>query len=191
MKVKDLLEKTYLITISASVICLLLGILLLIETKSSLLVISIFIGTVLLFVGCSMIYRYFHDGVIRYLFGYSLLYALLDIVMGTFMLINPDSIILLIAIFSGVTLMLEFISKVQLGMLLKDVEISGWIYEIIVGILLLVVAILVILDPITGTLALTKLVAILIIISSIINIIDTISLKYRVKDLHKSIKNIF
>ena len=87
--------------------------------------------------------------------------------------------------------MLEFISKVQLGMLLKDVEISGWIYEIIVGILLLVVAILVILDPITGTLALTKLVAILIIISSIINIIDTISLKYRVKDLHKSIKNIF
>lgn len=190
MSIQDLFKKTYLLTITSSIVCLLLGVLLLLKTTITLSAIAVVLGIVLILIGFSMVFRYFSDGAMRYLFGYSLLYAILDIVMGFIMISSPDSIILLIAVFTSVTLMIEFISKIQLGMILKNVEINNWIYEVIIGILLLFAAIILISNPIRGTLTLTKVMGLLIIATSIVNICDCICLKIRLKDIKKQIKDI-
>lgn len=190
LSIQDLFKKTYLLTITSSIVCLLLGVLLLLKTTITLSAIAVVLGIVLILIGFSMVFRYFSDGAMRYLFGYSLLYAILDIVMGFIMISSPDSIILLIAVFTSVTLMIEFISKIQLGMILKNVEINNWIYEVIIGILLLFAAIILISNPIRGTLTLTKVMGLLIIATSIVNICDCICLKIRLKDIKKQIKDI-
>lgn len=191
MNIQSFFKKTYFLTISSSIICTILGLLLILYTSESLSTISIFLGVVLIFIGFSMIYRYFSDGVIRYLFGFSLIYALLDIILGFIMINKPDSIVLLIALFVAFTLIIEFISKMQLGMILKKFNVDNWLYEIIIGILLLLASILLISSPVRGTLALTKIMGILIISSSIINVIDCLVLKSKLNNIKRKVKDLF
>src|SRR5574344_1327695 len=115
MNIQILFKKTYFLTVISSFMCLLLGILLLFKTTITLDIMAILLAFTLILVGCSMIYRYLSDGILKYFFCYSLLYAILDIVVGIMIVANPDCVILMISVLASITLMIEFISKIQLG----------------------------------------------------------------------------
>lgn len=191
MKVKDLFKKTQIFTMCLSIMCFLIGILLFFKTLVTISFLSILFGIILILVGISMIYRYFEDGVIRLFYGYSLLYSVLSIMMGLIILFNQEFVIYLISIFAAITLLIEFISKVQTSVILRKIKIDNWKYEAVLSLLFFAMAVMIIINPVSSILSLSKVVGSILIVFSIINIVDMFVLKTRIKNVKKSLKEVF
>ena len=189
MKVKDLFKKTQIFTMCLSIMCFLIGIFF--KTLVTISFLSILFGIILILVGISMIYRYFEDGVIRLFYGYSLLYSVLSIMMGLIILFNQESVIYLISIFAAITLLIEFISKVQTSVILRKIKIDNWKYEAVLSLLFFAMAVMIIINPVSSILSLSKVVGSILIVFSIINIVDMFVLKTRIKNVKKSLKEVF
>lgn len=191
MKTKELFDKTFRITLISSIICFIFGLLVFMETDLAIETVSIMLGVILIALSIYIVVRYFLDGALRYFFGYSLLYGLLDFIVGIIMIINPNIISIVIAIFITINLLVEFITKIQVALLFRKYNIEGWIFQIILSILLFICAIIIIINPVEGMLAVTKVIASIIMLTSILNIIDCFIIRRKVRDLKKSLKEIF
>lgn|SRR5574344_125887 len=191
MKINELVKRAYLLTIGSSVICFLLGLLVFLESDIAVKAIAIILGVLLTVVGIVIMIRYFSDGAMRYLFGYSLLYALLDIIAGILMMVNPSVMYVIITVYVTVSLLLETITTIQIGLLFKKYDVNGWLFQFVLAVALAACAIVIIVNPIQGTLVITKLVAGIMMISAILNIVDCIIVAGKAKNFKKEIKDIF
>lgn len=191
MGTRDLIKRTYWLTIGSSLLCFILGLLVFLEADIAVKTVAVILGVLLVIIGVAIIIRYFSDGAMRYLFGYSLLYALLDVIAGLTMIINPSIMMIIIAIFVTISLLIEFITKIQVGLLFKQYGVSGWFAQLLLGFLLLICAIVIIMNPVDGTLVITKVVATIIMVASLLNLVDCLVIKEKAKDLKKSLKDIF
>lgn len=191
MKMKDILKRAYSITILSSIICFLFGFLIFLNTTVVLSSIAFVVGIILIILGCALIVEYFKDGALRFVYGYSLLYAILDIIAGIIMIKEPSLIYIIISVFVAINLIIEFMAKVQIGMVFKESKVNGWLFQMILAVVLLLCAIIVLINPMDSAQIITKVVSAIIMISSILNVVDCVIIKERATELKKSVKDFF
>lgn len=190
MRIGELFKKAYNMTFASSIICFFLGLLIFARADLAVKMVSIVFGIVFIILGIIVIINYFDDGALRLLFGYSVLYGVVDIIAGIAMLINPKIIYIIISLFVAVNLLIEFVSKMQMSLIMKKYEIDGWFFQIIISIVLLLCAIIVIINPAQGTIVIARVVAGIIMIVSVLNLVDCLIIKDKIKNLKKTIKDI-
>lgn len=166
--------------ISAS-LTIIIGIVLAFLPNISNKVVGIITGVVFLMSGMNAIYKYFHrDG--AKLYSLNLIFGVLYAILGVVIILYPFTVVEFITACLGIYLIINGLSKINYGVWLKRGNEDAWLITVVTGILVAVIGVLVITNPF-AELTITRLSGIFLVISGILDLMDTILFKQRSKEI--------
>lgn len=167
--------------ITAGITALIGLILLILPASKGDNVIGIMAGCAFLISGASAIYKYFYrDG--AKLYSLNLIFGILYVLLGLAIIIFPHLVVNFVTICLGIYLIVSGAMKISYGFWLRKGEEDSWLITLVTGIMLIVLGILVIYNPFVK-LAIPKLTGAFLLITSALDINDTVLLKKRAKKI--------
>ena len=185
-----MLKKVFNISIISSLLLFLFGLVLAVNAEGFIKSITVAIGVVLLLIGVFPVidyFRYRKDGLGA---SVGLISGIFSIVCGLMLLINEDLLMILIPVFIGVWMIINGINKIQVSFEIKDLGEKSWIITFIYSILIMVLGGYFIVNPISGATTVTSFIGIILCIYAVLDIIDCIIIKVKVKNFKKELEKI-
>ena len=185
-----MLKKVFNISIISSLLLFLFGLVLAVNAEGFIKSITVAIGVVLLLIGVFPVidyFRYRKDGLGA---SVGLISGIFSIVCGLMLLINEDLLMILIPVFIGVWMIINGINKIQVSFEIKDLGEKSWIITFIYSILIMVLGGYFIVNPISGATTVTSFIGIVLCIYAVLDIIDCIIIKVKVKSFKKELDKI-
>lgn len=191
MKLNELFNRVFFLSVISSIVSILLGCLLIFETSASIETMAVILGILLILIGAFIIGRYISSELFRSIFDFSLLYSFLSIISGVLILMDNSLITIIISAYIFANLMMSAINKINLAVVIKKLDLGNWILPLLVSLLLIAASVVVIINPINSTIVVTKTVGVVVIISAIIDLIEMIAIKCKVKNVKKELLDLF
>lgn len=185
-----MLKKVFNISVISSVLLFLFGLVLAVNAEGFIKSITVAIGVVLLLIGVFPVidyFRYRKDGLGA---SIGLISGIFSIVCGLMLLINEDLLMILIPVFIGVWMIINGINKIQVSFEIKDLGEKSWVITFIYSILIMVLGGYFIVNPISGATTVTSFIGIILCIYAVLDIIDCIIIKVKVKNFKKELEKI-
>ena len=185
-----MLKKVFNISMISSVLLFLFGLILAVNAEGFIKSITVAIGVILLLIGVFPVidyFRYRKDGLGA---SVGLISGIFSIVCGLMLLINEDLLMILIPVFIGVWMIINGINKIQVSFEIKDLGEKSWIITFIYSILIIVLGGYFIVNPISGATTVTSFIGIVLCIYAVLDIIDCIIIKVKVKNFKKDLDKI-
>ena len=185
-----MLKKVFNISIISSVLLFLFGLVLAVNAEGFIKSITVAIGVVLLLIGVFPVidyFRYRKDGLGA---SVGLISGIFSIVCGLMLLINEDLLMILIPVFIGVWMIINGINKIQVSFEIKDLGEKSWVITFIYSILIMVLGGYFIVNPISGATTVTSFIGIILCIYAVLDIIDCVIIKVKVKSFKKELDKI-
>lgn len=185
-----MLKKVFNISIISSVLLFLFGLVLAVNAEGFIKSITVAIGVVLLLIGVFPVidyFRYRKDGLGA---SVGLISGIFSIVCGLMLLINEGLLMILIPVFIGVWMIINGINKIQVSFEIKDLGEKSWIITFIYSILIMVLGGYFIVNPISGATTVTSFIGIILCIYAVLDIIDCVIIKVKVKSFKKELDKI-
>ena len=169
-----------------SILLTIFGITLILIPKTYITVMSIMIAILLILYGIMLLALDYKSNI----FIDNITSGILIIILGIILLLYPTIISTIIPICLGIWFISSSVSKIRLSILLKE-ENNKWIVALILSILSIICGFILIINPFKSAIALTKVLGIVLIIYSVIDMINMIIFKKNVNDIIKHIKKTF
>lgn len=185
-----MLKKVFNISIISSLLLFLFGLVLALNAEGFIKSITVAIGVVLLLIGVFPVIDYFRYRKEGLGASVGLISGIFSIVCGLMLLINEDLLMILIPVFIGVWMIINGINKIQVSFEIKDLGEKSWIITFIYSILIIVLGGYFIVNPISGATTVTSFIGIILCIYAVLDIIDCIIIKVKVKNLKKDLDKI-
>ena len=185
-----MLKKVFNISIISSLLLFLFGLVLAVNAEGFIKSITVAIGVVLLLIGVFPVIDYFRYRKEGLGASVGLISGIFSIVCGLMLLINEDLLMILIPVFIGVWMIINGISKIQVSFEIKDLGEKSWIITFIYSILIIVLGGYFIVNPISGATTVTSFIGIILCIYAVLDIIDCIIIKVKVKSFKKELDKI-
>lgn len=185
-----MLKKVFNISIISSVLLFLFGLVLAVNAEGFIKSITVAIGVVLLLIGVFPVIDYFRYRKEGLGASVGLISGIFSIVCGLMLLINEDLLMILIPVFIGVWMIINGINKIQVSFEIKDLGEKSWIITFIYSILIIVLGGYFIVNPISGATTVTSFIGIVLCIYAVLDIIDCIIIKVKVKSFKKELDKI-
>ena len=185
-----MLKKVFNISIISSVLLFLFGLVLAVNAEGFIKSITVAIGVVLLLIGVFPVIDYFRYRKEGLGASVGLISGIFSIVCGLMLLINEDLLMILIPVFIGVWMIINGINKIQVSFEIKDLGEKSWIITFIYSILIIVLGGYFIVNPISGATTVTSFIGIILCIYAVLDIIDCIIIKVKVKNFKKDLDKI-
>ena len=185
-----MLKKVFNISIISSLLLFLFGLVLAVNAEGFIKSITVAIGVVLLIIGVFPVidyFRYRKDGLGA---SVGLISGIFSIVCGLMLLINEDLLMILIPVFIGVWMIINGINKIQVSFEIKDLGEKSWVITFIYSILIMVLGGYFIVNPISGATTVTSFIGIILCIYAVLDIIDCVIIKVKVKSFKKELDKI-
>ena len=185
-----MLKKVFNISIISSLLLFLFGLVLAVNAEGFIKSITVAIGVVLLLIGVFPVIDYFRYRKEGLGASVGLISGIFSIVCGLMLLINEDLLMILIPVFIGVWMIINGINKIQVSFEIKDLGEKSWIITFIYSILIMVLGGYFIVNPISGATTVTSFIGIILCIYSVLDIIDFVIIKVKVKSFKKELDKI-
>ncbi len=185
-----MLKKVFNISIISSVLLFLFGLVLAVNAEGFIKSITVAIGVVLLLIGVFPVIDYFRYRKEGLGASVGLISGIFSIVCGLMLLINEDLLMILIPVFIGVWMIINGINKIQVSFEIKDLGEKSWIITFIYSILIIVLGGYFIVNPISGATTVTSFIGIILCIYAVLDIIDCVIIKVKVKNFKKDLDKI-
>lgn len=185
-----MLKKVFNISIISSLLLFLFGLVLAVNAEGFIKSITVAIGVVLLLIGVFPVIDYFRYRKEGLGASVGLISGIFSIVCGLMLLINEDLLMILIPVFIGVWMIINGINKIQVSFEIKDLGEKSWIITFIYSILIIVLGGYFIVNPISGATTVTSFIGIVLCIYAVLDIIDCIIIKVKVKSFKKDLDKI-
>ena len=185
-----MLKKVFNISIISSLLLFLFGLVLAVNAEGFIKSITVAIGVVLLLIGVFPVIDYFRYRKEGLGASVGLISGIFSIVCGLMLLINEDLLMILIPVFIGVWMIINGINKIQVSFEIKDLGEKSWIITFIYSILIMVLGGYFIVNPISGATTVTSFIGIVLCIYAVLDIIDCIIIKVKVKSFKKELDKI-
>jgi len=185
-----MLKKVFNISIISSVLLFLFGLVLAVNAEGFIKSITVAIGVVLLLIGVFPVIDYFRYRKEGLGASVGLISGIFSIVCGLMLLINEDLLMILIPVFIGVWMIINGINKIQVSFEIKDLGEKSWIITFIYSILIIVLGGYFIVNPISGATTVTSFIGIILCIYAVLDIIDCVIIKVKVKNFKKELDKI-
>ncbi len=164
-----------------AILTIVVGVVLLLVPELSGKVLGVVIGIIFEVAGLNSIYKYFNREGAK-LYNLNLIFGVIYAVLGLFIMIVPYSVVEFITVCLGIYMIVNGASKVNYGLWLKRGDEDSWLVTLVTGILVAVIGVLVIFNPF-ASLTLTKLAGAFLIITGILDFMDTILFQKRSKEI--------
>ena len=179
--IENMYKRMIWYSIGTALITIVTGIVLLLVPELSGKVLGIIVGIIFLIEGINSIYKYFHREGAK-LYNLNLVFGVIYAVLGVVIILVPSSVVEFITICLGIYMIVNGASKVNYALWLKRGNEDSWLITLATGILVAIVGVLVIFNPF-ASLTLTKLAGAFLIITGILDFMDTILFKNRSKEI--------
>ncbi len=179
--IENMYKRMIWYSIGTALITIITGIVLLLVPELSGKVLGIIVGIIFLIEGINSIYKYFHREGAK-LYNLNLVFGVIYAVLGVVINLVPSSVVEFITICLGIYMIVNGASKVNYALWLKRGNEDSWLITLATGILVAIVGVLVIFNPF-ASLTLTKLAGAFLIITGILDFMDTILFKNRSKEI--------
>ena len=179
--IENMYKRMIWYSIGTALITIITGIVLLLVPELSGKVLGIIVGIIFLIEGINSIYKYFHREGAK-LYNLNLVFGVIYAVLGVVIILVPSSVVEFITICLGIYMIANGASKVNYALWLKRGNEDSWLITLATGILVAIVGVLVIFNPF-ASLTLTKLAGAFLIITGILDFMDTILFKNRSKEI--------
>ena len=179
--IENMYKRMIWYSIGTALITIITGIVLLLVPELSGKVLGIIVGIIFLIEGINSIYKYFHREGAK-LYNLNLVFGVIYAVLGVVIILVPSSVVEFITVCLGIYMIVNGASKVNYALWLKRGNEDSWLITLATGILVAIVGILVIFNPF-ASLTLTKLAGAFLIITGILDFMDTILFKNRSKEI--------
>ena len=179
--IENMYKRMIWYSIGTALITIITGIVLLLVPELSGKVLGIIVGIIFLIEGINSIYKYFHREGAK-LYNLNLVFGVIYAVLGVVIILVPSSVVEFITICLGIYMIVNGASKVNYALWLKRGNEDSWLITLSTGILVAIVGVLVIFNPF-ASLTLTKLAGAFLIITGILDFMDTILFKNRSKEI--------
>lgn len=173
-------------SIILNVLFLLFGIFIYLNPTITLELTGILLGIYIIIFGIYGIYEF----IIREnnpLFKLNILWGILFIIIGLFVMINPFKIIKILTFALGIYLIIISLNKLIDSLKLKKYQYDGWSLILVIAIILLIFGIFIMINPM-ASMDLVEATGIFIILSSILEICNSIMLYTKANDILKLFK---
>lgn len=163
-------------SIISSFIMFILGLLLFFKSAATLMSISYVIGGILIACGVLAVLRFVtqNTDVFNQL---NIIYGIVCILGGIFFIKEPEIIGSLMPVFLGITIIVSSSLKIQQALILRSFKSSYWLGSLITALLALICGVILLFNPFTGAVVITKVIGLFLIIYAILDIINTVLLK--------------
>lgn len=179
----ELLKSSYRLSMAYSILFIIIGILLFVDPAGFVVLVSYLIGILLLVTGTNNIISYSKN---RDLAASKVLLVLgvILFIMGTFLIARPTFIGKIVSSIIGICLIINSLEKLLYLNYLTEKSSDSYIISLISGIVILLTGLFLTFNPLSGTLIVTQIIGVLIIIYSVMDLIE----KFRFKKGFKNIK---
>lgn len=179
--IENMYKRMIWYSIGTALITIITGIVLLLVPELNGKVLGIIVGIIFLIEGINSIYKYFHREGAK-LYNLNLVFGVIYAVLGVVIILVPSSVVEFITVCLGIYMIVNGASKVNYALWLKRGNEDSWLITLATGILVAIVGVLVIFNPF-ASLTLTKLAGAFLIITGILDFMDTILFKNRSKEI--------
>ena len=186
---KDLTKKIFWTSIVSTIAILIFGALLFTFPETVIKSITIALAVIFIAVGIIPIINYFRfrSSGIATTFGFMM--GVFCIIVGLILLMNENILNIIIPIITGVWIIINAINRIAIAMDLRDLKVGIWSITLIYAIITLIIGVLLILDPVNGGRLVTKTVGIIIMCYSMLDLIELILVRLKVKSVANTVKN--
>lgn len=159
-----------------SVLLFILSFFLIFNPAGSLNILNIILGCVVLVNGIVHAISYFSASKEFKSFSFELVEGIVCVVLGLLIIFNPNAINNLLTIVLGAWIILDSIIKIQLSFNMKSIGRKNWSIMLILSIVTIIFGLIIILNPFATIITVTVLCGILLLITELINIFESVSL---------------
>lgn len=161
-------------TLAVSILLVILALFLIFKPAESLNFIVILLGGILTLSGIIHTISYFYTPSEFKTFSFELVEGIINIVIGLVFILKPELISGILPFIIGAWVVIEGIVRFQLSLNIKDIENSNWFILLLVSVLTISLGLIIIVNPFGAKITITALCGIFLLISEIINIIESI-----------------
>lgn len=185
-----MIKKIFNISLISSILLFIFGLLLAVNAEGFIKSITVALGIVLLLIGIFPVVDYFRYRKEGLGASVTLISGIFSIVCGLMLLLNDELLMILIPVFIGVWMIINGINKIELSFEIKDYGEKSWIITFIYSIIIMVLGGYFIINPISGANLVTSMIGIILCIYAVLDIIDCVLIKVKVKKFVKDINKI-
>lgn len=176
--IEKIFKRTTWLSILESVVFAILGCILFFKPEGTIKVISYILGTIFILIGIYKMIHYLSAKEKYRFYNYDLVYGLMAIIIGLITIIYSNTISSIFRIMLGIWIAYTSFIRINLSLELKRVKSSAWIYSFLLALILLIAGLYIIMN--SGAVIAT--VGIVMVVSSIIDIIENIIFMKNFKD---------
>ena len=183
MDVGKKLSKRFNTSLIVSIIFVIIGLFLFIKPDTTITVISYTFGGILIISGIFSMYKYFTSDGIMGAFRFDLVYGVLLLIAGIFLIAKPTVLESFFPIILGIWIIINSVTKFQYSLVLKKASNDDWPYTCIISILTFIWGIILLFNPLKTALMITQIIGIFIIVYAFLDIVDNFIIRKNIKDI--------
>ena len=174
-------------SIITSVLLATLGVLLIIESETTVISISYILGSVLVLFGTIGIIDYIRKLKTELKSELDLLYATVTIILGVLIILHPKAIASIIPFVLGLIIIINSSTKLNYAFQLKSQANQLWKSTLVVSIFTTLCGLLLMFNPFTGAVLLTRIVGVIILVYALLDIISSLIIRKNVIKIQKAL----
>lgn len=184
---ETLMKKFFRSSLISSIILMIIGVLLILQSEITIITISYLIGTLLIAMGAIAIIKFIKNinNVARE--ELDIFYGVVTIILGVIVVYNPEAIASIIPIIIGIGIIINSATKLQYAIELRESLNNQWKTTVVISIISAVCGVILICNPFKGAVVIMQIIGGFIVAYSILDIVSTITIKKNVAAIHNAI----
>ena len=185
---KEINKNLTLITIGAIILDVLfiaLGIFLVINPELSIRVSGVLIGLILIISGIYSVIKYVLNMDAAFLFTIELIYGVISILAGILVVSNPTGFTNFLTIIVGIWLLISSGFKLSIALQFRNNKEETWILNMVIAILTMFIAILLMVNPFSGSMVISTYAGIMLVVYAGMDIVEQLLFRKRADSIEK------
>lgn len=171
-----------------SVLLTILGFLMAFKSQETVSVFVVLFGYILVVDGLIHCASYFTIDKDLSFFSYELAQAIIDILLGFFVVANANSVAFVLPITLGLWIVLDGILKIQIALNIRDIRNTNWGIMFMSALVAIFIGFAIIFNPVKSLDLLVRLSGVALVITQLLSIYDNVYFLNEVKEISKKSK---
>ena len=176
-------------SIITSAILIVLGVLLILQSETTIMMISYIIGGVLVAIGALALIRYVKNGESPALRNeLDIVYGIVTIIFGIIIVQNYQAIASIIPAVIGIAIIISSAGKLNYAFQLREDESRMWKTTMVISIISTICGVILLFNPFKAALGIMKIIGVFIILYAVLDLISTIAIRSSVIKIQKAVE---
>lgn len=180
---EKLLKRTVLTNLISSILFIFVGIVLFYYPTTMLSLMSYIVEVILIVIGIITLTNYIFVETKYNMFSYGFVYGVVCIILALFLITNPNTLVTVLSTILGIWMIFGSFNKIQFGLKLNSMGKNIGILNITLALLMFCCGLLIVCNPFEVARIIIQSLGIIVVIYSVIDIIQSITLIKNIKVL--------